>query len=295
MTFAPPIAALLRQFHAHRPARIWSLIVTLYGDAIVPRGGSLWIGSLIEIMALFGIDAGHVRTAISRLSADGWLTSIKRGRASHYRLSRQGEGEFLAATRRIYSGDPAAYDGALRMIVIGADAARAGDLRRALRELGCAAVAPATFVSVGDIPAALRRRGVHVLRVEADEPARRLAAAAWRLDEAAAAYRAFESRFAALAAHAARARPDPAEALVARTLMIHAFRRIVLRDPSRTPALLPPGWPGDSARRLAAAAYAALAVPSEAFLDAHARNEHGPLPQPSADVASRFSQAVVKY
>ena len=36
-----PTDLLLKQFHARKPARIWSLIVTLYGDAIVPRGGSL--------------------------------------------------------------------------------------------------------------------------------------------------------------------------------------------------------------------------------------------------------------
>ena len=104
MALSPPIATLLKQFHARKPARIWSLIVTLYGDAIVPRGGSLWIGSLIEIMALFRIDAGHVRTAVSRLSSDGWLASTKRGRASYYRLTKSGEAEFLQATQRIYSG-----------------------------------------------------------------------------------------------------------------------------------------------------------------------------------------------
>ena len=106
MPLSPPIASLLKQFHARKPARIWSLIVTLYGDAIVPRGGSLWIGSLIEIMALFRIDAGHVRTAVSRLSSDGWLASTKRGRASYYRLSRSGEDDFLQATQRIYSAVP---------------------------------------------------------------------------------------------------------------------------------------------------------------------------------------------
>ena len=63
MPLSPPISALLKQFHARKAVRIWSLIVTLYGDAIVPRGGSLWIGSLIEIMALFRIDAGHVSVA----------------------------------------------------------------------------------------------------------------------------------------------------------------------------------------------------------------------------------------
>ena len=77
--------------------RAWSLIVTLYGDAIVPRGGSLWLGSLTDIMVLFRIDAGHVRTAMSRLTADGWLERVKVGRNSYYRLSRRGQGSFSEA------------------------------------------------------------------------------------------------------------------------------------------------------------------------------------------------------
>ena len=43
---AEPVAALLDHFHARKPVRAWSLIITLYGDSIVPRGGSLWLGSL---------------------------------------------------------------------------------------------------------------------------------------------------------------------------------------------------------------------------------------------------------
>ena len=111
MPLSPAIASFVRKFHAHKPARIWSLIVTFYGDAVVPRGGSLWIGSLIDIMELFDIDAGHVRTAISRLSSDGWLSRVKRGRASYYRLSKRGEGVFLAATQRIYFDEQKPFDG----------------------------------------------------------------------------------------------------------------------------------------------------------------------------------------
>ena len=70
MSLAAPVTALLDRFQASRPVRAWSLIVTLYGDAIVPRGGSLWLGSLTGMMARFGIDAGHVRTATSRLVAE---------------------------------------------------------------------------------------------------------------------------------------------------------------------------------------------------------------------------------
>ena len=88
------VARALDNFQARPPMRAWSLIITLYGDAIVPRGGSLWLGSLVKVMSLFNIDAGHVRTAMSRLTADGWLTREKAGRNSYYRLTRREEGSF---------------------------------------------------------------------------------------------------------------------------------------------------------------------------------------------------------
>src|SRR6266567_2432749 len=89
MPLSAPVATLLEKFHARKPVRAWSLIVTLYGDAVVPRGGSLWLGSLVDIMALLRIDAGHVRTAMSRLTSDGWLERERVGRNSYYRLSRR--------------------------------------------------------------------------------------------------------------------------------------------------------------------------------------------------------------
>ena len=45
-TPAGTITELVNQYHSRRPVRAWSLIITLYGDAIVPRGGSLWLGAL---------------------------------------------------------------------------------------------------------------------------------------------------------------------------------------------------------------------------------------------------------
>src|SRR5215475_11102301 len=100
MPLCPAVAALLDRFHTLKPVRAWSLIVTLYGDAVVPRGGSLWLGSLVDIMARLRIDAGHVRTAMSRLTSDGWLERERIGRNSYYRLSKRGEGDFATATRR---------------------------------------------------------------------------------------------------------------------------------------------------------------------------------------------------
>ena len=50
------------------PSRTWSLIVTLFGDALVPRGGAVWLGDVCwRSSARSDIGDGVVRTAMSRL------------------------------------------------------------------------------------------------------------------------------------------------------------------------------------------------------------------------------------
>jgi phenylacetic acid degradation operon negative regulatory protein len=286
----PAISTYVRRFHAHKPTRIWSLIVTLYGDAIVPRGGSLWIGSLIDIMDLFDIDAGHVRTAISRLSSDGWLSRVKRGRASHYRLSKRGEGVFLAATQRIYFDERKPFDGSLRIAILEPDLTDPAGMRRALSDAGFVALSPAVHVSVNEPLAKLTaRKGVHILNNKIGHAERQLASAAWRLPATAAAYQAFVAQFAPLEAASERKDLSGQDALVARILLIHSYRRIVLRDPGLPALLLPDDWPGHTARALAGRIYRRLLVPSEAYLEAHTSNEDGPLRAAGGALSQRFS------
>ncbi len=288
MTLSPPVATLLRHFHAHRPARIWSLIVTLYGDAVVPRGGSLWIGSLIELMSVFDVDAAHVRIAISRLSKDGWLSRTKRGRASYYRLSRSGEGEFLAATKRIYSDPAQAFDGRVRLALFDAGLPEPAGTRRALTQGGYRALSSAAFVGLSDPPKVARRKGLHLLRLSPEET-RDVAAAAFDLAPVAEAYRAFVQRFTPL--DAAARTLSSADAFAARILLIHGFRRIVLRDPGLPRALRPAGWAGDEARALTGRIYRRLLGASESWLANHATNEKGALPPADPALAKRFSVA----
>jgi phenylacetic acid degradation operon negative regulatory protein len=290
MSSFPPVSALLDELHAARPVRAWSLIVTLYGDAIVPRGGSLWLGSLTEIMALFRIDAGHVRTAMSRLTADGWLTRARLGRNSYYRLSKQAEASFAAATRRIYFAHEPPFDGRLRIALLGPGVDDRSAVRPGLAAAGFAALSPTAYVGVGDLPADLAGTpGVFVLRAAADD-SRKVAEAAWRNRALDVEYRRFLDRFDATARALATGETlDGADALITRTLLIHHFRRIVLRDPGLPSVLLPVDWPGAQARALAARLYRRLVPPSEAWLDARTRAERGPLRPPDAAFAQRFS------
>jgi phenylacetic acid degradation operon negative regulatory protein len=278
-----PLAATLHRLDT--PPRIASLIITVWGDAVVPRGGSLWLGSLQAILDRFGCREGQVRTAMSRLTEEGWLLRTRQGRLSFYRLGPRGAASFAAAARRIYDPPRAglpAWDGAFRL-VLSADPA----LAEALAPRGFAPLG-GWLIGTEGAPESLPAAAPALLATPRNAAeAAAVAARAWPgLPEVAAGYRRFAAGFAPLAA---AAEVPPAEALPLRLLLVHEYRRLALRDPDLPPALLPPDWPGGAARALAAALYRRLVPAAEAWLDAEGRAESGALPP--ADLAWRFRDA----
>ncbi|WP_372621549.1 PaaX family transcriptional regulator C-terminal domain-containing protein [Falsiroseomonas sp.] len=276
MTESSPLATALARTGA---PRIASFIVTVWGDAVAPRGGSLWLGSLQAILDRFGCTPGQVRTAMSRLTEEGWLTRNRVGRLSFYRLGPRGAQAFGAAAARIYAGRAPAWDGVLRLVLL-ADPA----MREALAARGFGTLPGGAMLGVIGDPAELPK-GVPVLLATAREPeeVRLLAARAWPLEALSEGYVRFLDAFAPLRDTAVLAE----DALPLRLLLVHEWRRLVLRDPLLPAALLPEDWPGADARALAAALYRRLAPAAETWLDAEGRNEDGPLPPAAA--ASRFA------
>ncbi|MDB5558327.1 MAG: Phenylacetic acid degradation operon negative regulatory protein PaaX, partial [Enterovirga sp.] len=112
-----PLAPILEQLRSE-PSRIWSLVITVYGDAIVPRGGSVWLGTLTRFFAALGIGEGAVRTAMSRLAADGWLVRSRAGRNSFYSLADKGRDTFAAATEHIYNPPALPWSGAFEFAIL---------------------------------------------------------------------------------------------------------------------------------------------------------------------------------
>ncbi len=84
------VATLIDDFQKRRPIRAGSLIITVYGDSIVPRGGTVWLGSLSKLVEPIGINERLVRTSVYRLTNETWLRGEKIGRRSYYRLSGPG-------------------------------------------------------------------------------------------------------------------------------------------------------------------------------------------------------------
>lgn len=297
----PDIQDFRQAFLAQRPIRAWSLIISIFGDCVVPRGGEIWLGSLLDIMELFGVGGGVVRTAMSRLAGDGWLERAKQGRHSYYRLSDKGRETFLAATRRIY--DPmtsARWDFQWQMVMLTAPQGERADVRKRLKKEGFGVLAPNVLMRPLHItenadPAHIAGLDQEVFVVEGKgyplNSAGPLVRQAWELDELADDYHAFIAQFANLDAVLHQGvELSEAEALVARIYLIHQFRRIVLRDPHLPEQLLATDWPGQAARELTARLYRALLVPSERWLDLHGQDSTGPLLARNDALHTRFQK-----
>jgi phenylacetic acid degradation operon negative regulatory protein len=78
------------------------------------------------------------------------------------------------------------------------------------------------------------------------------------------------------------------DAFLIRTLLIHHYRRLRLRDPELPDVLLPAEWPGQKARLLCKELYRRLAPASERHLDRCLVLADGTIPPPTRPSPTAF-------
>jgi len=264
-SLSPKVAALA----AAISPRANSIIVTVFGDAIAPRGGNIWLGSLIALLAPLGLSARLVRTGVYRLTQDGWFTASHKGRRSYYALSKTGQQRFTSAEQRIYASGPQVWDNAWTMVhftsAMNTDQRQA--LRRELRWLGFGQLSRSMNAYPSAAPAGLedvlRKTGTKdkaiIFHAHADDAMapgllQALAADAWDQSQLNEDYQQFLDNFATFA-NGGTGDLSPLDAFCLRVLLIHDYRRILLKDPDLPDDLLPAGWVGGKARRLCAQIY----------------------------------------
>ena len=297
---ATAAAELLARFRRQRPLRGGSLIVTIFGDSIMPRGGAVTLGSLIALAAPFGLNERLVRTATARLAKDGWLEGHRAGKRSEYHLSHDGRERFAEATRRIYSTPHTPWSGRWTLVVL--PPMRAADRKEIKQELiwrGFGELSGNVFAHPELDPRSLRserpRLGalskliVFDANLAGDDAPQRLVSLGWDLEDLGLRYQRFVNRFErVLAALNGLRSPDHQACFIVRTLLIHEYRRLHLRDPLLPPRLLRANWPGVQAAALCREIYAGVFADSEAYLSQVAAQLNGPLPPPDASVMQRF-------
>lgn len=218
--------------------RVWSLMVTLFGDLAQAEGSVIDGPTLSAVMTEMDIRPEAVRVALHRLRNDGWISSAKTGRTGQHRLTPLGRSETTRASARIYAS--ATSPDKIWRLVLTQDTEAPHDqtahgmlplLPRIYLAGAQAAVPPTALALEGqDAPEWLRAQ-IAPLMLEAEYaallPALRQAEQMMQIDTL-----------------------TPLRTATLRCLLVHNWRRIVLRHPPLPRALLPANWSGHSCHHL---------------------------------------------
>lgn len=243
---------LIDMFHAYGRPRVNSLVVTIFGDAALPRGGEIAMTDLTAITSNIGVTPGALRTAMSRLATEGWVEREKVGRNSLYRLSDQARRDSEWADGIIYAADPVSH----REWIVSIDQNAVDD--------GAAALSKSVrILPIDQRPAEVDAGRFVLLGSPLHTPA-------WVKDAVAPPelHDQFRELEAALAAkdlfHNAPIMPE-LDALTARILIAHFWRRLILRHPFLPESFVDRGWPGLDCHAQVAAIYRRVADQAEGY------------------------------
>ena len=283
--------------------RAGSLIITIFGDAVLPRGGTVWIGSLIRVLADFGVSERLVRTSVFRLTRDNWLDVNQVGRRSYYSLTEDGARRFEQATQRIYGEPRQPWAGDWCLVLLAdLDAEQKETVRKELGWLGFGAISTNVLAHPSHVMEGLERTlkqiGIkrdlvvmqgRTLGKSQDDAMRALVHKSWNLDEIDERYEEFIAQFRPVF-RAVEKHPDcdGRVAFQIRTLMIQEYRRILLRDPLLPAEMLPSGWHGTAAYQLCRNLYRLIFSQADEFMTREFETAEGPLPPPAPEFYIRF-------
>ena len=231
--------------------RVWSVIITIFGDAVVGRGGKVASTTLAALTEQMGVKPEAFRVALSRLTKDGWIERSKRGRLSFYRLSAQGLAQFGPATERIYAPRSGAEDG--WHLVVLPSAVGEPPLGGAVSLGGRCYLSPHPVKNA----AALTMSGE--IGTVPDWVKDRLGTA-----DIAAEYTALFQ----VLRHCSGAGVSDLQAAVIRVLLVHQWRRLVLRHADLPLRFFPVGWQGEACRAEVHRLRTELALAADQWFDA---------------------------
>jgi phenylacetic acid degradation operon negative regulatory protein len=260
------------------PVHARSALFDLFGDHLRSRGGRAPVASLVRILAPLGVTAPAVRTAISRMVRQGWLTPVEVAGGRGYALTERARQRLDDAGARIYRTRDSGWKGAWDLLVLTSTPPRSarGRLRSALSFLGYAPLTDATWISPyrsPEVEAVLTAETAVASRFEAydAEPAA-LARHVWDLEALGAAYATWHADARALVGDPERALglaplAGDERAFVVRSHLVHEWRKFLFSDPGLPVELLPAGWAGHEAAKFFAEEAARLLPAAARFVD----------------------------
>ena len=282
------VEKLIGKIKRDNSLKAWSLIITFFGDAIVSRGGNVSAKTVQTVLASHSIGSGAVRTAFSRLASDEWIVRSKIGRESFYALADDGYQTFSNAALRIYSplnknnvAPKDCWTVAIKNPLVKSGGELAGCGFQITSNCWLLSESEAGHYTdqapdknkyllisgpLGDLP-----EWVTAKLLPAD---------------ISTGYRQLQRDFGSVKN---ASQLSPLDCLVLRCLLVHQWRKLLLRTPVLPQDSIPVDWPEYACRELVTDLYHQLLPASEAWLDEHATCAQGSLPAPSVDLQLRFT------
>ncbi len=231
------------------------------------------MAALVRLLAPLGITAPAVRTAVSRMVRQGWLTPVRLAGGAGYALTPRASRRLDEAAERIYArGDPE-WDGRWHILVTGRmrERTRRERVRAALHYLGYAQLGESTWVSPrasAELDALLETEKLPAEQFHAsyDGDPRALLSHAWDLETLGQAYQRWLAAAGELVAGIGPGASDEA-VFAARSNLVHEWRKFLFSDPGLPAPLLPPHWPGHEAAGFFHAAADRLLPAASRFVD----------------------------
>ncbi len=257
------------------PPAARSLLLTILGEYVLPRGEAVWQETLVGALVSVGHSSQAARQALARSVRGGWLETTRVGRRSRVSLTPRACELLATGASRIYSfGEPRDWDGRWLVLILRVPEERREvrhQLRTRLAWAGLGSMGGGVWLTphvsreaelrdaIAESPAALATSFVASLGMLGRGSD--LAATAWDLDGVRSQYQAFIEDFAAI-------RPSSGEASFRmQTLLVHAWRRFPFLDPDLPAELLPAGWPRRRAYELFTGRHAAWSGPARSWFE----------------------------
>lgn len=224
--------------------KVWSLIVSVFGDLAQQPGDHLGSSLIGQIIAPLGIRSDAMRVALHRLRKDGWIESHREGRNSLHTLTEHGRALSAAVTPRIYDRAPTVPD--TWRFVTADDTIGVRAFGEALRDSAYVGIGRNMALGTGPLPPAAD----HFMTFTA-RPDRIPEWARSRLfpDDLILTCQTLHCDTAeALASRPTEIDLSPLQIATLRTLIVHRWRKVVLRWPALPDAFQPADWPGSQCR-----------------------------------------------
>lgn len=251
-----------------KPIRTTTIIFTLFGGYINPRGGEIRAGSLIKLLTPFGLSGNAIRLALSRMSTQGLIRSRKKGRESYYSLTKKGNEWMLGGKHWALEKEYKQWDKKWRLLVysIPEEIRNVRDtLRNKLRGIGFGSLGSSLWISPYDFKKGLARLfeqlkvAEYVETFEAQytgqREGRKIAVKAWNIHGLENRYKEFLNKYSPLLSMLKEKIKkkkviDSGECFAQRFRVTAEFIDIALDDPMLPLELLPDNWVGLKAKKI---------------------------------------------